>query len=601
MRGRWLLLGAVCGCHGTCGGSSIARLTAADGAVDRDRAPAIGAFAPASVGDRFELGDGLRTGAGAKADVSFAVGGALAIDERSLVRFLARPDDAPGVAVQFGESTGAALELGVALVDPDSALELARRDGALEVRVVYGRAIIDDDQGRRPLTSTSGSARIGSRAPVDVESSPKPLRPEPATRASGDLLVRTGGEWRPLSIGTSTAGLGLRVPPRGTAVVSRKGAAITIHGPASFELGGEAGPMARLVEGGADVAASGAEAELLVPGGAVVARPSEGRARVSIGTRTVRIQSEGGDVIAKGKGTEALRYGESVLLARSGDLRFDVDLPERGHFAVSAGESATIHDALAPTAVEISFASPCPSGGIVELALNGRPISDAQVRARGATGAILSVPAGQHRYRARCEGRDIGDGRLTVVRDSARKPLPTRSPINVIDADGRKYTILYQNLLPSLTVRWKRAPDARGYVLRIGANGVYAAHRSHRAERDFPPGSLPEGTYELWFEVEGDSARASERTHVSIDFDNAASRVFIRAPDLAFDRSGGRVRIEGAVVSGSRVSVGAEPISLDRHHRFSGDVAVPEGQDGIAVRVEDRRGRVDYYVRRARK
>ncbi len=92
----------------------------------------------------------------------------------------------------------------------------------------------------------------------------------------------------------------------------------------------------------------------------------------------------------------------------------------------------------------------------------------------------------------------------------------------------------------------------------------------------------------------------SPETYLMIDFDNAASHAVIYGPAPVFGTTNGRVRVRGAVVEGARVSIGGQASQLDRHGRFDLEVAVPPNHDGLAIRIEDRQGRIHYYVRRAR-
>ncbi len=112
---------------------------------------------------------------------------------------------------------------------------------------------------------------------------------------------------------------------------------------------------------------------------------------------------------------------------------------------------------------------------MVDLASNGRSLGRARIHARGKISAIIAATAGFHRYRVRClaEGRPtrtLLSGTLSVRSDSGARPLPKGTPENLVSADGRTYTVLYQNRLPRLAFAWMDAPPAAGYQLFI-ANG----------------------------------------------------------------------------------------------------------------------------------
>src|SRR5262245_45446551 len=128
MRSASAALLLALGCEGGCFGTPpIAHLREAVGMVERDHESA---WATAQIGDRFILGDAIKTATRARAAVEFEAGGGLAIEERTLVRFLERPDAEAGFAVAFGDAQlgGGGVQFGLATIDPRSEIEV-RRDG----------------------------------------------------------------------------------------------------------------------------------------------------------------------------------------------------------------------------------------------------------------------------------------------------------------------------------------------------------------------------------------------------------------------------------------------------------------------------------------
>ena len=58
-------------------------------------------------------------------------------------------------------------------------------------------------------------------------------------------------------------------------------------------------------------------------------------------------------------------------------------------------------------------------------------------------------------------------GTLRVDRESGRAPLPKTAARTTVEMDGREYTILYQNLLPEVTLAWRKAPPKPSYTFVI--------------------------------------------------------------------------------------------------------------------------------------
>jgi hypothetical protein len=160
---------------------------------------------------------------------------------------------------------------------------------------------------------------------------------------------------------------------------------------------------------------------------------------------------------------------------------------------------------------------------------------------------------------------------------------------------------MYQNLRPLIDVRWPDAPRAKSYLLKLRRPGGKALVRRNRRPRFLVrPGMLRDGAHTLQVETSGKVRKRSKKTTVEVVFDNAAPTASLKAPPAAGFAPGGRVRIAGVAVSGSRVSVGGRPIELDGHHRFDTEVPVRAGQRGLAVRFQHARHGIRYYLRRAR-
>ncbi len=274
----------------------------------------------------------------------------------------------------------------------------------------------------------------------------------------------------------------------------------------------------------------------------------------------------------------------------------DVTLP--------AGESAMIHDRHATVAVRIAFETHCPGGGVLELGgteRGDRAFRRPRQRIAGKTAGVLMLPPGSHRYRVACgagHGRPVAAGILVFRRDSGTAPVPRTAPSNVIDADGRRYTVLYQNRLPALTLVWPNPPKSSELVLHVESNGKEREFRTTSTRHILPSGTVAEGEHRLWF-VAADGKVESLKTALTVRFDNAAAAAQLQAPEDGGRWSGPEVEVIGIALEGSTVTVAGKPLATDSHGRFRGQAAPPGASDrAIAVRLEHPRSGVHYYVRR---
>jgi hypothetical protein len=222
------------------------------------------------------------------------------------------------------------------------------------------------------------------------------------------------------------------------------------------------------------------------------------------------------------------------------------------------------------------------------------------MRSFGTGNANVGLSPGANRYRLRCAsggsetGGTVAQGTLIVRRDSGGQQLPRRPSRNVVDTDGRRYTLLYQNILPIVTVRWPNAPSGSSYTLHVGSDTFTANSPSHILES----GQVGEGTHRVFFEAAGATPERSQVTTLSIRYDNATTAAYIRQPDPGANVSG-TVTVSGTCVAGCTVSASGQDLPLDTAHRFSGEVSVPTDLDALAIRITHPRTGIHYYLRRA--
>jgi hypothetical protein len=193
------------------------------------------------------------------------------------------------------------------------------------------------------------------------------------------------------------------------------------------------------------------------------------------------------------------------------------------------------------------------------------------------------------------------EGTIAIAKDSGAAQLPRRAPHNTIDADGRRYTVLYQNLLPQLTVEWPTAPAGKSFILHVEPeHGDARTVDARTASVKFPAGKLAEGTYNLWFEIPDDPGHRSPKTTLRIDFDNAAPAANIQEPAAGAPLSGA-VTVAGVAVDGAKVSVSGAELPLDAQFRFREQVSAKAGELSLAIRIAHPKHGVHYYLRTLQK
>jgi hypothetical protein len=276
----------------------------------------------------------------------------------------------------------------------------------------------------------------------------------------------------------------------------------------------------------------------------------------------------------------------------SGEIAVLPPAPERTVVTLTAGESPVIHDPKAPAAVRVMFADVCPTTGVVEIAKD-RAFKKPLARSGGSGGANVLIPAGTFHYRVRCVDGAGATGTVRVDRESGRSPLPTTAARTTVEMDGREYTILYQNLLPEVTLAWRKAPPKPSYTFVIKPRkGAEKRMNNPGPTLKLSAGELREGGYTTW--VEAVLGARSEVSRIVIEFDNAAPSASIELVE-GHDQA---IHVKGAAIDGSTVSAGTTPVALDRHQRFDTDLTPGAQEDGVGVRIAHPKAGIHYYVMR---
>jgi len=174
--------------------------------------------------------------------------------------------------------------------------------------------------------------------------------------------------------------------------------------------------------------------------------------------------------------------------------------------------------------------------------------------------------------------------------------MPKKPPSTGVEADGRTYTVMYQNQLPAVSLRWSKAPSGTGFVL---SHRSAAGNRSYKVSTpaySFRSGALPEGAHTFYFEGGG---KVSRQTTVQIKFDNAAPTASLQTPVGLNVKQGEQVTISGVAQPGWNVEINGKSAALDGQQRFSQKAEMPTDERALAVRLTHPERGTHIYVRRA--
>jgi hypothetical protein len=270
----------------------------------------------------------------------------------------------------------------------------------------------------------------------------------------------------------------------------------------------------------------------------------------------------------------------------------------RADATLEAGDGGTIHHAARTLALRLTFEQLCAGEATVEIkdGHTSRPVT-------GTGAVVLNLRPGTMRYAVRCSddrraAKPRASGSLTIKRDSGDVSVSRRPPVNVLDADGRRYTVLFQTRPPALTLGWAGAPSgATDLSLHVESPADAQMFPAPTPSRRFASGTLAEGSYVWWYTTA--DGRSSPKTTVTIRFDNAAptAQFFPKRP--GGDAAPGSVAVDGVTLDGAKVSVGGRSLPVDERGRFRATVAPLTGDDAVVVRLEHPRTGIHYYVRPA--
>lgn len=587
------------GCSRCGADGAVAELTAIDGEVQADDAADPVAFTPVAVGRRFVVGEAVRTGPEASADLALAGGGTLHVDPDSVVRFARDASAAGRVDVEQGSST---IE--------------APSDAPIEVETVFGTAHLDarsrtrlgPSQGRFEVIVGHATVEHAGTAAVDlavgsgvdesgVARAPAPVRTIDVHGGGGGIRLRGASDYAPLAQGRSQVSEGstLRTDHSTTIDILTADGRIRVQADSEIAITAAA---ARAARGRFDVQGAD-ETRLEVPGGAIVLSDEDGPASASVeitpGTDAAVVVHSGTVLRETSGGVERLAAAPvepEAATPTPAPVPTVVPTPsERAHelaaaVVLDAGETVVVHDPRAPTRTRIDAPASCADA---QWRLDGR----VQSAAAGHVALVSALRPGPHRYELRCTGASRQRGTIRVDRERGVAAMARTAPRTVVDADGRPYSVLYQTLLPEIVLRWPHAAGAGPYTVDVQRGAASRHVSTPTPSYTFASGEIAEGTSTLVFRA-ADGSR-SPPTTLSIHFDNTTPVASIRSPEPGAALSS-PVHVAGTVAQGASVSIGGTSVPVDRDARF--EASVPIAADGcIAIRVALRGRAVHYYLR----
>jgi hypothetical protein len=503
---------------------------------------------------------------------------------------------------------GAGVVIGVVISRAGVVAELLAAEGSVQSQHAGAPWASAPRQDRYRLgdavrTGERSTARVRMRAGGGIELRPRTTvhfaAARPGTNAPAIRIERGEVQLQadsPLSI--STGGGVVRVEPGGRVRLTADGLVLHVRvdfGRAVVERDGA--PSAAIAEGATvDVPVEGASAQREIDAGmpAIEAPVRDAVERDEL--EGDAIESGGfGDGFTVDAPSDASEDGASEQASASAARAVAAvftDTP--AELSISAGESASVHAPALPVRVKLELGARCAAGAQVSVSSRG-----ATHEARATGSLTLALSAGVHAVRARCDGaRTTLRSTIDVDSASGAAALPSRPAQSDIEIDGHHYTVLYQNLLPILRVRWPSAPpSSAGYALHLrDARGRESAVDASSATITLTSGQVRDGTVRLSMQAKSGGARSPE-TSVTVLFDNDANTAHIRAPRPG-EALSQTVAIEGTALEGSTVTAGTEPLPLDGQRRFQGEIALGAAPS-LVIMIRHRSSGTHYYVRRA--
>ncbi|MEY2937017.1 MAG: hypothetical protein RL033_7766 [Pseudomonadota bacterium] len=611
----WLLACAATACSSP---TPLATLREKNGSVERDWAAQLRLWKVAEVGTAFHLGDGVQTHAGASARLSLDDGSQLSLDADTQVRF--SDVEPPKHSVGFDIETGAAslqasaeplsiqTSVGLARIEPGATVTFARGDDGLRIVVEVGQAVFGSSE---PLLAGSGvrvqadgalaplgpavpvAGAVGTPAAPAVIAAPEPQAEITARVRGRGASVRTEQGWSVLAEGPArlTPGTTLKLARRTSVELQRGREQAQLFQNGQYVVAPREGVLVEASEGSL-AAGSEVTVRIAVPGGVIAVAPS-GVINVAVSKSGTTLDVQTREATFEGQGgPQRIRAGQRASVTEAGELSIQGSGLEHADVEIDAGESVVLHDPAPPTAVRFRFAGACPEGGVLQLR-GGK----AGQYAVGDGAVSLAVGRGAQRYELRCSNdrsKVVRQGKLNVLADDGTRRVAARAPVTTLAADGHRYTVLYQNRLPVLTLSWPDAPEASA-LLTHEAEGKKQELQLTEPRHTFESGSLREGRHDFYFTGGG---KVSRHTRVDIQFDNAAPTATLDAAGPSAVEPGEALTISGIALPGWQVKVGDTGVVQDAQGRFALPTTWPSATRALAVRLSHPERGTHLYIRR---
>jgi hypothetical protein len=624
----------------------LAELAFTEGAVERDRRGAENLWQDAQVGNELELGDGLRTGARSRARLALSHGTVLQVDADTTLRLLASAPGGESVRIERGSAQVEAGEVeltietsaGPVRVEPKGRVSLRESKQDTWVRVDMGRAelgwsqagpVLAGQERSTPhaeselaaLTPTAGARAAASSARDSADRAP--AEGIAALVRGSDVRLQRQGEdaASPLVAGAHRLPLGARVTVAADSSLELEqgqGGSLVTSGRAELVVGDGEHVTTHVLSGKVRASAGRVPVEVDVPGGRIVLLVDQtgiGSATLRVSKQETQVDVARGSVALRGKGRdETLSAGESGQLnaaqakpahdsaveeAPQAASRPSKEPEPTGHalsdLSLPLGVTAQVHDPKPPSAIAFALGDKC-GGKPAVLEQASRP-GRYSASASGAARLVAWFPAGSTAYRVRCQpdqgGKVVATGRISVQRDAAERQVTRRAPELEVELDGRKYTAMYQTLLPRVRVR--PSSPVSGGMVRVRSGATSRDYPLAKGALTLESGQLKEGEHSLT--LEGGSARGQAATLI-IRFDNAAPTAYLESAQALARNADGTFTLRGGALPGSEVSVDGARVPLDAEGRFETRASLAPGARGFGVAIKHPRAGSHYYVRR---
>lgn len=620
----------------------LARLSFREGKVERDLRGAEGRWQDAEVGASLAIGDGLRTLTNARARLSLSRGTVLQIDPETTLRLLAAAPGQEGFRIEKGTTQIEAGEAELSIETSAGVVRVARKSRA-RVRESAGETWVRVDMGKAELgwsqasTLAAGEEHSANHAetalvaaaaqgaartpptPNSAADDSAPAQPEAGVAAlvrGRDVRVQREGEaaLSPIVAGEHRLPVGTRVSVQADSefeLAQGAGGKLVTSGRAELVVGDGEQVATRVLSGKLRATAGRVPVELEVPGGRIVLMVDEngvGSALLRVAKDETEVQVERGSAALSGEaGEETIQAGARGHLGASAKSERDsepkadaaanvstspdADAPTSIDLALPAGGSLQVHDPAPPTALSFTLGDKCGGGeAFLEVATKAGGYVQ---RASGSDQLRAWFPAGSTAYRVRCQrGRSANiaaTGRVFVQRDQAERQVTRRAPEIDLELDGRKYTAVYQTLLPRVNVQL----PAGKVTLRVLSGGSARELPGLSGRYSFESGALKEGEHSLNVQPGG-----TKPTTLFIRFDNAAPAAYVESAAGLTRQADGSYLLRGGALPGSEVSVDGKRLTLDKESRFETTLKLAPGRRGFGLWIKHPRAGSHYYVRR---